>query len=163
MSLQLVFSGGQRGADQGGLAAAYELGIKTGGWVPNGWKTLNGSNPKLKLLGLKQHDSSKYSPRTFTNVKDTDGTIRFAKDFTTAGEKCTLKAIEQYKKPYIDVKIDENIFDEDNIDFVAEWIVANNIERLNVAGNAGSSKKEGDEIFTVVREFLIKVFNQVRG
>jgi hypothetical protein len=32
-----VISGGQTGADQGGLRAAKAAGIPTGGWAPRGW------------------------------------------------------------------------------------------------------------------------------
>ena len=36
----MIVSGGQTGADQGGLEAAKEAGIRTGGWAPDkfvGW------------------------------------------------------------------------------------------------------------------------------
>jgi hypothetical protein len=32
----MIVSGGQTGADRGGLLAAKELGIDTGGWMPHG-------------------------------------------------------------------------------------------------------------------------------
>jgi hypothetical protein len=35
--LEKVVSGGQTGADQGGLRAARLAGIPTGGWAPKGW------------------------------------------------------------------------------------------------------------------------------
>ena len=34
-----IISGGQTGADMGGLLAAKDLGIRTGGWMPKGWLT----------------------------------------------------------------------------------------------------------------------------
>jgi hypothetical protein len=37
--LELVISGGQTGADQGGLRATRACGIPTGGWAPRGWLT----------------------------------------------------------------------------------------------------------------------------
>jgi hypothetical protein len=37
--LERVISGGQTGADQGGLRAARACGIPTGGWAPRGWLT----------------------------------------------------------------------------------------------------------------------------
>lgn len=151
-----VFSGGQRlcGADQGGLAAARDRGLKTGGWAPKGWRTQNGTEPRLKLLGLKEHKSWNYAPRTFSNVKDTDGTIRLAYNFNSPGESLTLKAINQYKKPYYDV----DLSDPDFIFEVVKWIDDNKIERLNVAGNAGATAEEGNKIFQEVRNYLSKVF-----
>jgi len=38
-------------------------------------------------------------------VRESDGTIRLAFDFTSRGEKCTLTAIKDYGKPYIDVDL----------------------------------------------------------
>lgn len=37
--IELVLSGGQTGADLGGLRAARACGIPTGGWAPRGWLT----------------------------------------------------------------------------------------------------------------------------
>lgn len=138
----------------GGLAAAKDNGLETGGWAPKGWITLNGPNPTLAKLGLVEHKSSKYTPRTYANVKDSDGTIRLAYDFTTPGEKCTLKAIQYYNKPYLDIDLKDLTF----IFYVTDWIYKNKIEVLNVAGNAGKTKGEGTFIFQQVREYLGKVF-----
>lgn len=35
--VKAVLSGGQTGADQGGLRAARAAGLRTGGWAPRGW------------------------------------------------------------------------------------------------------------------------------
>jgi len=154
MCLKRVCSGGQRGADQGGLAAAQDMGLETGGWIPKGFLTLNGEMPWLAELNIKEHPSSKYPPRTFLNVKETDATIRLAYNFQTPGELCTLKAIQQYKKPYYDI----NLYEPDFIFDVIKWIERNNIVTLNVAGNAGSSQYEGTKIFKAVRRYLKCVF-----
>lgn len=154
MTLKKVISGGQRGADQAGLAAARDLGLETGGWVPKGWITLNGANPTLAKLGCVEHTSSKYAPRTYSNVKDSDGTIRLAYDFGTPGELCTLKAIEFYNKPHFDIDLKDPIFFMN----VFDWIEKNNILVLNVAGNAGKTKEEGTKIFQEVRSYMKSVF-----
>lgn len=150
----LVISGGQRGVDQAGLAAAVDMGLPTGGWAPHGWKTLNGSMPSLSKLGLIEHKSDKYPPRTYSNVKDSDGTIRLAHDFTTPGERCTKKAIDFYSKPHYDI----DLKDPDFIFDVIDWIDDNNIKVLNVAGNAGKLKIEGTKIFISARKYLSCVF-----
>lgn len=92
--IERVISGGQTGADQGGLVAAKSLGIPTGGFLPKGCTTLDGPRPDLLMAyGLEEHESSEYPPRTYANVQASAGTIRFAADFNSAGERCTLKAI----------------------------------------------------------------------
>ena len=45
--LQKIISGGQTGADRGGLEAAEALGIETGGTVPLGFWTTDGKCPEL--------------------------------------------------------------------------------------------------------------------
>ena len=73
-----VISGGQTGADQGGLAAAKSLGIETGGWAPKGWLTEDGPNPKLlKSYGLKESHGP-YPVRTVQNIKESSFTIIIA-------------------------------------------------------------------------------------
>ena len=148
--LTKIISGGQTGADQGGLEAGKRLGLETGGWIPKGWLTEKGSQPNLAKYGLIEHTSSTYPPRTYANAKDSDGTIRFAYNFETAGELCTLKAINQYNKPYYDV----NIHSAHEHEKVAQWIIDNNIHVLNVAGNR-ESKCPGLQEFTT--NYLIEV------
>lgn len=148
-----VISGGQVGADQGGLAAAKDLGLETGGWAPAGYRTLYGNRPELKLLGVKEHISSQYPPRTYTNARDSDATIRLAYDFGSAGEICTMRAIEQYSKPHIDV----NLGDLRLCFEVADWMLENNVQILNVAGNAGKNKQDSTKIFKLVRNYMVSV------
>ena len=95
MRLRKIISGGQTGADRAGLAAAALLGLETGGTAPQGYRTMEGSDFDLRdTFGLKEHWSSAYPPRTECNVKDSDGTIRIARDFDSAGERLT-KLIQQ--------------------------------------------------------------------
>jgi len=130
------------------------MGLATGGWVPRGWITKNGPMPSLAKLGCVEHKSDKYSPRTYSNVKDSDGTIRLAYDFNSPGERCTLKAIEFYSKPYFDVDLSDTAFIFD----VTDWIDKNGIVVLNIAGNAGQTKEQGSAIFKEVRQYLNCVF-----
>ena len=71
-----IISGGQTGADIGGLLAAKELNIPTGGTAPKGYRTELGSNFDLcDIFNLSEHSSDKYPPRTAANVKNSDGTV----------------------------------------------------------------------------------------
>lgn len=143
--IKLVISGGQTGADQGGLLAAKMLGIPTGGTAPKGYRTLRGCTVALgTLFGLKEHYSSHYQPRTYTNVYESDGTIRLAGSFVTAGELCTKKAIIKHNKPHFDVLRSS----PPSIRDAAAWIEKHNIETLNVAGNSEDTSP-GIEDFTV--------------
>jgi len=133
---------------------AYDVGISTGGIAPKGYRTKYGKNLRLKKLGLTEHESWQYAPRTEENVKLSDGTIRFAYNFMSAGELCTLKYLKKHKKPYFDVDLKELEMGNYLIFEFHEWLAWNKIEILNVAGNAGHNKDESNKIFKLVRDTL---------
>ncbi len=152
-----VVSGGQTGADQAGLDAAARLGIDTGGWMPNGFKTLAGPDPDLAArFGLREHPSEDYPERTELNVRSSDGTLRFAANWNAPGELCTLRFIRQHHKPSLDV----DIRNPRPVEEVVEWIRREGVETLNVAGNAEprSRKALAHGITEFVLSYLGKVF-----
>lgn len=96
-----VISGGQTGADQGGLEAAYNLGIKTGGTAPANYLTESGVNLELRdKYGLVQSKSSNYPPRTKANVRDADVTLWFG-DYDSPGGKLTTRYAESIGKEWM--------------------------------------------------------------
>lgn len=169
-----IISGCQTGADEAGLAAALECNIPTGGMMPKGCKTLKG--PRRDLLNkynLTEHSSTSYKERTWDNVQASDGTMRFAYTFESAGEKCTLNALRNYNKPHLDLWIDLSsksikglkasngptmmlTFANDQILYCCDWIYVNGIKILNVAGN---SEETAPGIYEIVNKFLVKLFN----
>lgn len=152
MQLERVISGGQTGADRAALAAAKAAGIRTGGWMPKGFRALDGSRPEFaELYGVQEHVSDRYPPRTSLNVKESDATIRFATEWDSSGEVLTLKMCERYRKPHLDVTPGGTVTPTD----VAAWIVANKVRVLNVAGN---TERTSPGIETFVTTFLSEVF-----
>lgn len=53
-------------------------------------------------LSVQQHASPSYAPRTLCNAAESDATVAFAVDFSTAGEKLTRKAAGD---KYIDIEL----------------------------------------------------------
>src|SRR4051812_22608077 len=99
-----IYSGAQSGVDYAALEAAKEVGLETGGTMPKGFLTLNGCKPEYKeRFNIVEHSSPQYAPRTFENVKNSDATLRIAKNFSSPGEICTKKAINKYDKPSLDI------------------------------------------------------------
>lgn len=155
--IKKIISGGQTGADRAGLIVAKEMGIETGGWMPFGFIAHDGKHPEFALLyNIKEHKSFKYPPRTAVNVKESDGTVRFASNFNSPGVILTLKMINQYKKPYFDIDINNPV----DIDEFRLWLKKNNINVLNVAGNSESSSP-GIEF--IVKDYLRKSLQIVRN
>lgn len=164
MILKRVISGGQTGADRGGLIAAKAFGLEPGGWIPLGFLTENGSEPKLgEEFGLIETESDKYPQRTFRNVHDSTATIRFASNFGSPGEICTLNAIKEFRRPYKDVDVDIDGFPiwETTVSFeeIVDWINEKEIKVLNVAGSR-ESKCPGMQMF--VRNYLMEVFKLLK-
>ena len=87
--IEKIISGGQTGADQGGLEAGKILGIPTGGWAPMNWMTENGPQKELlESLGLR-NSMRPYSTRTGWNVREGDATVIFG-DVREPGSRLTL-------------------------------------------------------------------------
>lgn len=152
-----VISGGQTGADEAALVVAKAFGLKTGGWMPKGYKTLMGNKPQFATLyGIKEHSSSNYRDRTWDNIAWADATVRFAGVWGSAGEKCTLNGIKHFEKPYFDISLvaDREAYNMMPLD-LAQWITEGNYKVINVAGN---SERTYPGIFQFVVDYLSQVF-----
>ncbi|MEM9149726.1 MAG: putative molybdenum carrier protein [Cyanobacteria bacterium P01_F01_bin.3] len=130
-----IISGGQNGADLGGIKAAKKLGILTGGTAPKGWRVVDfdgndSSNPELAQYGLVEHSSSDYPPRTYRNVADSDGTALFMQ-VESRGSQLTKRACKQAERLIIVNPSPSQLRD---------WISEKSIKVLNVAGNRASPK-----------------------
>jgi hypothetical protein len=144
--IEKIISGGQTGADLGGLKAALKLGLKTGGLAPRGFKTENGPNPDLfSVYGLGQAPTDDYSYRTAANVRASHATVVFATKASSPGTKLTIKTCEASGKPFIVL----NPFASDASVLLTKFIAGVYLRYgrnliLNVAGNR-ESKSAGIE------------------
>lgn len=94
-----IISGGQTGADIGGLVAAEALGLPTGGFAPRGWKTEKGPQPILgSRFGLVESEASGYPTRTRQNIEAADLTLVFARLPLKGGSRMTMKMADQLDK-----------------------------------------------------------------
>lgn len=156
--LKKVVSGFQTGADIAGIKAAVDSGLNTGGYMPKGYLTENGSHPEYKdKYNAQMISSTNYLERTAKNVFMSDGTVIF--DYAiSSGSKNTKRFCINYNKPYLYLTSNEI----QNFDLVCEriksFILENNIKVLNIAGNR-ESKTPGIE--KRVYKILINVFEQL--
>jgi len=81
----IIISGGQYGPDIWGLEVGKEMGYKTGGTAPKGFKRQKSIDSApiydkmfLESFGLVEHTSERWGPRTLKNVQNAQGTIIFA-------------------------------------------------------------------------------------
>ena len=135
--LRRIISGGQTGADQGGLEAGRKLGIETGGLAPRGWKTCRGPNPLLAVYGLVCVASDEYNVRTAANIRESDATLVIARDLASPGTIFTINECRRQKKPCHVVSLDSETIAHTRplIENTAHFIIEHQVVVLNVAGN----------------------------
>lgn len=148
--LHTVISGGQTGADQGGLLAARDAGVRTGGTAPALYKTAIGYNPLLEAFGLVA--AGDYSTRTRQNVRDSDATVILSQNMDSPGTVLTRQFCVSEQKPRLELNIaeiveiakgsptDPNVDSALNLVFekageLVKFIQDHNVQVLNVAGN----------------------------
>lgn len=132
-----IISGGQTGADIGGLVGARRVGISTGGTAPCGYKTEVGDKPKeLKSFGLIASRSPNYKDRTRENVVNSDATLIIATNPGSTGTQLTIQLCEELNKPFL--MVDPNF---DCISQIRNFLDEEKPMILNVAGNRESKSK----------------------
>jgi hypothetical protein len=153
-----IISGGQTGADQGGLLAARELRISSGGTAPKDWWTETGSDEQLlRSFGLVECSEPGYDARTRKNVLDSDGTVLFG-SYASGGSAITARIAGEAGKPFFHVPFPSHEINiETTMDDFYHWLVRFQIRVLNVAGNR-ESLNPGLQEFT--RKFLVSALRE---
>ena len=136
LQLKKIISGMQKNVDQYGIEAAKELGLDYGGTVNKGFKVVpEGSNsPNFQEFvdsgKWEEIDSQYYPDRTKANAQNADGTVWFGE-----GDSRGYGATKNYSgnKPWIENPTDKEL---------RQWLIDNNIETLNVAGNRSYGTEE---------------------
>lgn len=169
--IKRIISGFQNGVDIGAIKAAKDSGIETGGWIPKGYKTLDGARPAYaSLYNAKEHSSANYAERTWDNILSSDGTLMIATNIKSPGEKCTLNGVKAHQKPNFQFWVQTgdplsgycyiNGIENNKNDFYSllySWILINNIQVLNVAGNADKTSPGIEKIAYQIIHKLLKI------
>jgi hypothetical protein len=138
--LRRVISGGQQGADQGGLLAAAGAGVETGGQAPEDFMTLSGKAPWLKKLGLTA--AGTYDERTKVNISSADATVVFASNFKSPGTKLTVNYALSRSRPTLCLNPGMNT--DTAVNALVQFIMENRVATLNVAGNRDNRPVGGE-------------------
>lgn len=147
--LDKIISGGQTGADRGGLDAAIHLGIRHGGWCPKGRRAEDGRIPDI--YQMSETGSFGYPLRTRLNIAEASGTIicAFGQRVTEGGTRLTYELCREMDSPVIVI----DPFTLFSLDMVREWF--KHFAIINVAGPR-ESKQPGLQRATC--DFLMKAF-----
>jgi hypothetical protein len=141
--LRKVISGGQTGVDQAALRAAKDCGLEIGGWCPPGRVCEAGVIPAEFPLKETERERSPNAPdvprsqRTEWNVRDSDGTLVIegsnppqAGRPISAGVNWTIECAMHYQRALLVCEVG----DPGAREKIQQWLVANGIATLNVAG-----------------------------
>jgi hypothetical protein len=125
-------SGGQTGVDRGALDAALALsakqGLVVGGWCPRGRRAEDGVIDAR--YPLTETPSADPAQRTEWNVRDADATLILSRCPLAGGTALTAALADRLGKPLL--CIDPSA--PDALTRVDEWLRANSVRELNVAG-----------------------------
>ncbi|MFQ5329880.1 MAG: putative molybdenum carrier protein [Thermodesulfobacteriota bacterium] len=148
MVIRKVISGGQTGVDRAALDVAMALGIRCGGWCPRGRRAEDGViNSRYPL---DETSSKSYARRTEWNVRDSDGTFIVTVGEPTGGTALTIRAAEEMGRPCITIDPSSAT----GVTTFREWVEAEGIETLNIAGPRESTMVG---IYELASAFLRKI------
>lgn len=158
--LERVISGGQRGADRGGLDGAIRFFGNTdriGGWCPSSRRAEDGPIPSK--YPLQETSEWTYPPRTELNVKEADGTVVFTAGSPSGGSKLTVKLAEKHCKPVLHVDV-ATTFWEDAVEVLIDWIDGYRIETINVAGSRESTTPGIQETVDLIIHDVLAAYHE---
>jgi nucleoside 2-deoxyribosyltransferase len=140
VKLRKIISGGQQGADQGGLLAAKALNVETGGQAAENYATVKGGTaPWLKELGLTA--AGTFPQRTRVNIDAADATVVFASNFKSPGTKLTVNYATKRGKPVMCFSLSTR--PDVAAELLQHFIKENQVRTLNIAGNRDDEERDG--------------------
>lgn len=149
MPLHGLVSGGQTGADRGGLDAAIEMDVYYCGWVPKNRLAEDGQVPAHYVLTESRGEG--YALRTEINVAFASGVVIFTCGPLTGGSKLTYDFCVKQGKPCMWIDL-TNLGDYATP--ITQFVIDNDIRFLMVAGNR-ESKAPG--IYQAVKTIMMQV------
>lgn len=153
-----LVSGGQTGADRGGMDAARDLAVPFGGWAPQGYRAEDGVIPEVYARHMREAGTSRlYSYRTRLNVQDSDGTliVSLGPLPVDSGSMLTSKLARQIGKPLLALRV-EQLRHPIGQSAVRGWLDCKAIRVLNIAGPR-ESREPGIQAAT--RDVLVAILS----
>lgn len=133
-AVRRIVSGGQTGADRGGLDAARDLGLEQGGFCPRGRRAEDGAVPDT--YPVVELATRSYPARTRANVEHSDATVVFSIGPPDGGSALTLRLARAAGKPALAIDLAASS-DDDAAAALAAFVAG--VDTLNVAGSRESN------------------------
>lgn len=106
------------------------------------------------MIQLKECKIAGYPARTKENVVESDITIAFAEDFSTAGERLTRKYCNDYRRKYIPIDLKHPVV----ISKIANELLFVDTVIINIAGNGLYTLKYQQKYYD---ELLYDIFSKL--
>lgn len=144
-----IISTGESGASIGGLKAAHEAGVKTGGWAPLGFNTEDGPQPDT-LLGIFHLQEIENTERiSQRHIIESDATVIFTRAPSSDDINRLVTLCSEEKHPYIPIRPSGNFA---HVDLTA-FLERHRPKVLHISGDQESvSPGIGEE----VRQLLVQ-------
>ena len=154
MNKLTIISGGQTGADRAALDWAIAHDVPHGGWCPKRHRAEDG--PLSAQYRLDETPTANYLQRTEWNIRDSDATVIFSiAPKLTGGSLKTAALAKKHGKPLLHLSA---IAPDPHAKALREFMTANRIRRLNVAGPRASKEPE---IAAFVRTIMDQTFEAI--
>jgi hypothetical protein len=159
MPITKIISGGQTGADRGGLDAAIHCKIPHGGWCPKGRKAEDGVIPAKYIQ--QEMASSDYLVRAEANVVDSDATVIFTMGALEGGSLKTAQYAKKHDKPCLHLDL-EGMSRKESVQSIVKWLQESCPSDciLNIAGSRGS---KAPSLQSAVMVRMVDVISKVNG
>jgi hypothetical protein len=148
-----IVSGGQTGVDRAALDAALAVGLPHGGWCPAGRRAEDGVIPAR--YRLKEATGAGYQERTRLNVGDSGATLILSPLPLTGGTALTAREAETLGRPCLAIDPGDSATHQISIAEILEWLEANRIAVLNIAGPRASGEPS---IYRSAHTLLLRLF-----
>lgn len=135
-----IISGGQTGVDRAALDFALRHGFKCGGWCPAGRLDEFGKIPDQYPVQELQRGGC--TERTLQNVKDSDGTVVIYPGELRGGTEQTIRFCAELQRPHRSIDASKVSLKRVS-ELIADFVCANKISILNVAGPRETEWPEG--------------------
>lgn len=158
--IAFIRTGGQTGVDRAALDFAKKHNISIVGWCPkNGWAEDMPCSPGIRMLypELKETPEEDVARRTKWNVRDSHATLIISPKNSrlSKGTDLTKQTAKEYKRPYLEVK------SEEDVDKIIDFLNTLGDElTLNIGGPRASECPEAYQITTNILEKVFKVLGK---
>jgi len=146
--------------DRAALDVALKHGIDAGGWCPTGRLDEFGRIPDR--YPVKELESGGFIERTLQNVKDSDGTVIIYPGKLSGGTEQTVHFCVEQQRPH-ELIDSSNVSTEKAAQLIADFVRANKIDVLNVAGPRQSEWAKGYDYTMSIFEAFVNSIASTSG